>query len=70
MLFAPLIAFLSDAVVDDDDSVETEAAYHRLRDAAACRDLRDTGLKAQCIDDVCGRSSIQHRLANDGDGRG
>ena len=52
MLFTPLIAFLSDAIVDDNDTVEAETAYHRLRDTATSGDLRDAGLEAQCVDDV------------------
>ena len=59
MLVAPLLAFLTNAVVHDGHAVVTQSANHWLGDAAAGGDLRDARLFGDGVDDVGGGGGSQ-----------
>ena len=68
VLVAPLLSFLPDALVHDDDAVVAQSANDGFRDAAARGDLRHSRLTGNGIDDVGGCRLPQLLSRDDGDG--
>ena len=67
VLVAPLLTFLSDALVHHDDTVIAQSADDGLRDAATRGDLRHTRLMGDGVDDIS-RGGLSEFLARyDGD---
>ena len=70
VLVAPLLSFLPDALVHDDDAVVAEASDDGLRDACSRAYLREAGQMSDGIDDVCAQSDMQLLGRDHHEGRG
>lgn len=52
-----MIAFLANAIVNDEQAIKTKTTDDRLGDTTACSDLRDTRLVTQRVNHICSRRS-------------
>ena len=70
VLVAPLLPFLSDAIVHHQHAVVAQSTNDGLRDTATGRDLRDAGMLGNGVDNV-GRGDVLQLVGrNHADGRG